>query len=72
MFLSGLTKFGVSRHITIKSPTAKFYGKLSSGSLAGTCRQIDNRRDTMMLIRVFHDYTEEPIEAQIMWSKFYV
>jgi len=36
MFLSVVTIFGVPRHITVEGPTFKFYGKLSSGGLAGT------------------------------------
>ena len=68
MFLSDLTIFGVSRHITIKGPTVKFYGKHSSGSLAGKRRETDNKRDTTKLIRVFHDYTVAPNEVQRMWS----
>ena len=30
--------------------------------------QTDKRRDTTKLIRVFHDYTDGPKEAKIMWN----
>ena len=30
------TNFGISRHIFIKAPSAKFYGKMSNGSCCDT------------------------------------